>query len=678
MAKRSGPATRTITVAVLLLLALCLLRSTKAYTIHKVEYVAGDPCVTRLLTNADCWPSPGVRGHVLCVIATDDSDEISRKCPESVQHPLQSQFVVPQIQKGVDIAVRLSTVSPIDTNDICSWLLDEALAPRCDVPPFSTHVLVLGPNDEATLNLLTTKYGDHIRSVLPAPPLQPLALHSFWGVSVNGASGPQTWPQCEAAVGLIDTGFDKSHTWLPSAMTLIKGMWGDYADNTGHGTHTASTLWAASGAGGPGATITGYDVMDSSGNLIVQDMYAALEQLYSAGARVISLSIGTDYGTYDDYAQAVDLFIRAHPLDAEVLVAAGNSGAGTLNTIARCRNCLAVGSTFNTADGIQYAAPYTDPYYMGLVPPGANENVVGDYSARASTQDGRSKPELVAPGCPVTAARFNTASGLLGMCGTSMSAPVAAGAFAQALHALGGGQSALAARAALVLHGVPVPQHESRYTHLDFLQPAAGGTLTVVGLGTSLHLSCTQPTDFVLSWVADAAPQDATVVECSTAPTKVYTGTSTFSGVSALVCTVQATSSLPTHFGGAWLPTAQCTFESQLPPTPTPTPTATPTAVPTPTAAPTPTAVPTPSPTPTATATATCTPDPAVPSPSDGPPPTASPTAAPTDPAPTTPPGATPTQTPVDDSALVALPSLSAAKQVGLSCLVLMVVWCVL
>ena len=124
-----------------------------------------------------------------------------------------------------------------------------------------------------------------------------------------------------------------------------------------------------------------------------------VRQAYLGGARITSNSWGGyNGGSYDAAAQEYDQLTRdADPLQAgnqEMLhvFSAGNSGPSgqSVGTPGLAKNVLSVGATDLPRDvGIPDGC---------LRPSSASADDIADYSSRGPTQDGRIKPDLVAPG----------------------------------------------------------------------------------------------------------------------------------------------------------------------------------------------------------------------------------------------------------------------------------------
>ena len=150
------------------------------------------------------------------------------------------------------------------------------------------------------------------------------------------------------------------------------------------------------------------------------------------GIRVVNLSLSSDTpGSYlDDPINAAVEFVWHSGI--VVVVAAGNRGSA--------------------ADAVQYP-PGNDPYVISvgatdeLGTPDPGDDVIAPYSSRGVTQDGATKPDVLAPGERIVAplamgSAFQTlcptcviAGGYFRMGGTSMAAPVVAGAAALLLQA---------------------------------------------------------------------------------------------------------------------------------------------------------------------------------------------------------------------------------------------------
>jgi len=152
------------------------------------------------------------------------------------------------------------------------------------------------------------------------------------------------------------------------------------------------------------------------------DIEALLSEAYAHGVRIHNNSWGGgSFGAYDAYSEGMDRFVWEHP-DFLVLVAAGNygrdhDGDGRIdpNSImppGTAKNVITVGaSESNRLDaGIRTSWGRAWPNYFGhtaycddLV--ADNPAEVAAFSGRGPTQDGRIKPDLVAPGTNIVSAR---------------------------------------------------------------------------------------------------------------------------------------------------------------------------------------------------------------------------------------------------------------------------------
>ncbi len=137
---------------------------------------------------------------------------------------------------------------------------------------------------------------------------------------------------------------------------------------------------------------------------------------YRDGARISSNSWGgLVYGAYDVTAQTYDALVRdAQPAGAAVstpgnqemviVVAAGNEGFDGLRSPATAKNVLTVGASEN----VHFFGDFDGCGLDDTAADGASD--IADFSSRGPTEDGRLKPDLVAPGTHVTGGVYQTAT----------------------------------------------------------------------------------------------------------------------------------------------------------------------------------------------------------------------------------------------------------------------------
>jgi serine protease AprX len=220
-------------------------------------------------------------------------------------------------------------------------------------------------------------------------------------------------------------------------------------DDVGHGTHVAGILagnsfnrdvadasYGAYVGIAPEASVIALKVADDAGAVTMVDVITALQFTVDhkdeLGIRVVNLSLSSDTpGSYlDDPINAAVEFVWHSGI--VVVVAAGNRGAA--------------------ADAVQYP-PGNDPYAISvgatdeLGTPDPSDDVTTPESSRGVTQDGATKPDVLAPGAHIVAplAMGSAFQALCPSCvvageylrigGTSMAAPVVAGAAALLLQA---------------------------------------------------------------------------------------------------------------------------------------------------------------------------------------------------------------------------------------------------
>ena len=273
-------------------------------------------------------------------------------------------------------------------------------------------------------------------------------------------------------VAVADTGFDRGSTTdtHPAFTGRVKKLYplgrpNDASDTDGHGTHVCgsvlgngtSTILNLSIQGtAPEATLVMQSVLDSGGGLggLPADLNDLFTTPYNDGIRIHSNSWGSTIGdgSYEAQASEVDNFVWNHR-DMLICFAAGNAGAdassrgvidnGSLTPPGTAKNCLTVGATenmrpdFNLTYGGGFGFP-ADPIASDLV--ANNPEGMAAFSSRGPTQDGRVKPDVVAPGTAILSTRSRVATGTGWQAsndplyffdgGTSMATPLVAGCVA--------------------------------------------------------------------------------------------------------------------------------------------------------------------------------------------------------------------------------------------------------
>ncbi len=280
-------------------------------------------------------------------------------------------------------------------------------------------------------------------------------------------------------VGVADTGLDSGnassiHTDFTGAVAsgYPFGLWSrSWEDPMGHGTHVAGSV-ASRGSASKGLLKGGaYDAQ-----LVAEGMWSPMmknltvpaklgdlfTKAYADGARIHTNSWGgaRQFGAYDSNAIQVDEWMWANP-DMTILFAAGNSGtdknkdgridSNSMASPGTAKNIITVGASENkvSTGGIQVPISKlragatewgAEPIYSSYI--SDNENGMSMFSSRGPTTDGRTKPDVVAPGTNILSNKSHApgAEELWGAYnpdyvwsgGTSMSTPLTAGAVAVA------------------------------------------------------------------------------------------------------------------------------------------------------------------------------------------------------------------------------------------------------
>ena len=281
-------------------------------------------------------------------------------------------------------------------------------------------------------------------------------------------------------IGHADTGLDVGALTnihpdfagrIVAAFALGRGtIWND---PNGHGTHTAGSILGG-GTMSTGlfrgvawnAKLVHQSLLDNGGGLggLPADLNDLYRQAYTNGARVHADSWGASlFGSYSTSSRQSDEFMWDHP-DMLLVFAAGNDGYDSDNGVidndsigapATAKNVLTVGAA--ESDRPSGSGGFSSRTYGSLWPgdypfapingdlvsrsaDGTNQGMAA-FSSRGPTDDGRFKPEVVAPGTDIVSVRSrapgagtgwgvnaNTSYTFNG--GTSMSTPLVAGAAA--------------------------------------------------------------------------------------------------------------------------------------------------------------------------------------------------------------------------------------------------------
>jgi hypothetical protein len=151
------------------------------------------------------------------------------------------------------------------------------------------------------------------------------------------------------------------------------------------------------------------------------------QSAFNDGARIHSNSWGGNTNVYSQNSRDVDAFMFANQ-DFVVLFAAGNSGlntrTGTIGTPGTAKSCITVGASLNSDRS------FASRQQRCPVSAGKQGNCAGSmafFSSTGPTSDGRTKPDVVAPGHSIASARSNSANGVAQLSGTSMATPATAG-----------------------------------------------------------------------------------------------------------------------------------------------------------------------------------------------------------------------------------------------------------
>jgi len=208
-------------------------------------------------------------------------------------------------------------------------------------------------------------------------------------------------------IAVLDTGVHDEHPALNVEKEV--DFTGEGTDDlNGHGTHAAGIIASTNSTYrgvAYGANLFNVKVLNQTGSGYASDVIAGIDWSVENGADVISMSLGTTVdpcdGT-DPLSQAVDEAVNEGVV---VVVSAGNNGPdmGTITSPGCAKNAITVGAVDSNND-------------------------VPSWSSRGPTDDGRVKPDILAPGVSIVST-WNDNS-FKSLSGTSMSTPFVTGIIA--------------------------------------------------------------------------------------------------------------------------------------------------------------------------------------------------------------------------------------------------------
>ncbi|WP_158217628.1 cell wall-binding repeat-containing protein [Lottiidibacillus patelloidae] len=239
-----------------------------------------------------------------------------------------------------------------------------------------------------------------------------------------------------------DVTYDGSHPFDYSNYFPIVNI---FFDGDGHGTHVSGMAAGGYGQWAPGvapnADLVGLRVFDSNarafGYGIANAMYYAALPVSEGGfgADIVNMSLGSKPDVNDGsgiYAQIIEKMGEKY--DTIYVTSAGNAGPGldTVGSPGDALKAISVGAYINsTMWENQYGYMPYEGFGEGL----------WYFSSKGPAEDGKQKPDIVAPGSawaafPSHLPFYAGGYGIARMQGTSMSSPYVAGALASLKHAV--------------------------------------------------------------------------------------------------------------------------------------------------------------------------------------------------------------------------------------------------
>ncbi|HEX8076522.1 MAG TPA: S8 family serine peptidase, partial [Chthoniobacterales bacterium] len=268
--------------------------------------------------------------------------------------------------------------------------------------------------------------------------------------ALMGVDQVQAAPYSLDGTGLVIGDWDGGHAIDSSNVVFHQDLVGRVTngDNTlgpndYHATHVAGTaigsgLLSATQGGtpfqwkgmAPGATLIAYDwnsfLNEYAGAILTHHINLSTNSWHNGGN-----------GFYTMNASTLDTIVTGYyGKRIPILWAAGNQRRDDTTHLSLCENDLDnnMSTLFDSYDCVVHLASAKNTITVGAI--NSNDDSMTDFSSWGPTNDGRLKPEIVAPGCQVGGDNSVTSTvpvpvgSYTGSCGTSMAAPAAAGATA--------------------------------------------------------------------------------------------------------------------------------------------------------------------------------------------------------------------------------------------------------
>ncbi|MFX1519557.1 MAG: S8 family serine peptidase [Promethearchaeota archaeon] len=256
---------------------------------------------------------------------------------------------------------------------------------------------------EQTLHSQINAYLDESASIIGADAL--------WALGIDGSG---------ITIAVVDTGIDDTHPDLNGKViakkSFVQGE--DTQDYDGHGTHVAGIVAGTGVASSgkykgiaPGASLINSKALDKTGAGTVSDVIKGIEWA-SDKADIICLSLGAPGSPNDPLAQAVNTAVEKGIVVCAAVGNDGDLGYLTAMTPSIASKAISVGATVGDLE-------------------------MAPFSSKGFAPDGRSDPDIVAPGYQITSAASSkiTSADYITWSGTSFSTPMIAGAAALLLDA---------------------------------------------------------------------------------------------------------------------------------------------------------------------------------------------------------------------------------------------------